>query len=47
MACKHGVEYDRHGHRYANDGKGGLHSEALTKRGHAMNETQRGREVRN
>jgi conjugative relaxase-like TrwC/TraI family protein len=46
MATKHGVEYDRHGHRYAHDGKGGLHSEALTKRDHAMNETQRGREVR-
>ncbi|MBD8872462.1 MobF family relaxase [Rhodanobacter sp. DHB23] len=46
MAAKHGVEYDRHGHRYAHDGKGGLHSEALTKRSHAMSETQRGREVR-
>jgi len=47
MASAHGVEYDRHGRRYAHDGKGGLHSEALTKRDHAMNETQRGREVRN
>jgi hypothetical protein len=47
MASKRGVEYDRHGHRYAHDGKGGLHSEALAKRDHAMDETQRGREVRN
>lgn len=46
MAAKHGVEYDRHGHRYAHDGRGGLHSEALSKRSHAMSETQRGREVR-
>ena len=46
MAAKHGVEYDRHGHRYAHDGKGGVYSEALTKRSHAMSETHRGREVR-
>ena len=46
MAAKHGVEYDRHGHRYAHDGKGGVYSEALTKRSHAMSETQRGRVVR-
>lgn len=46
MAARHGVEYDRYGHRYAHDGKGGLHSEALTKRSHAMTATQHGRQTR-
>lgn len=35
LAAKHGVAYDREGHRYAYDGRGGVWSEGLAKRAEA------------